>query len=937
MSDMGWLNLELDDFTQLVDEEELKEIPVDLDTFLTDKYYLGGAGIKNISPVQRQIIEGIAQIYKLPTLIKIHGEEVGQKIWDETYHEIVAMCGKGGGKDFSSRIGFAYSIYKLHCLRDPIGYYNKAQGTYIDLLNIAINADQARDVFFKPLNNILSASPYFQERGFEPRKSSLEFYECPIRLFSGNSEAESWEGLDLLLVVLDEIAAFKGLGPNVPVLTPDGWVKNGDLRVGDKVIGADGKATSIQGVFPMGQKEVFEIEFEDGETAQCSEDHIWNVDEYSDGRRKTNKNLQLKDFKSLELKGKWNQKRYSIPVVQPVEFNSLGDLPIDPYVMGILLSEGSLRGKVVSFANGDDFIVEEVKCRLPGYEIKTSDGVSWRINNSGKLKAQLEELGLWGHKADTKFIPELYLRASVNERKMLLRGLMDGDGTVARGHGSYKTVSDNLARDVIELCRSLGGVPMGKRHPSWYPNENGNRIQCLDAWNISPRVPFNPFFLPRKAEKFKLHKRTLKRSIVDVRSLGYEEEMTCIKVANDDGLYVINDYVVTHNTDSQFQKSGGGAQRLSASGIYDMSKNSVVSRFADIGKTILLSFPRFQGDFICQRYEETENDPNVLRIKAPTWVMNPYVTRESLEPQFIRNPIQAKMRFGCEPPEMIDAFFRDPAQVRRCFRGDWEIKNKGELTEKVVYHEIPDLFPINDDGTIKPWFKAEDDHTRYIHVDLGLKRDRAAICMVHSPGVRNIEVEEGVFEKLPVVKMDLVHFWEASEGKEIDFQNIREFIKLLARKFPVGLVTYDRWQSVDTIQILKKRGINCDTHSVKRNDYDTLSTAFYDGRFSGYFHKILVEDELLKLQVLDNGKVDHPEGLHDDLAQALASAVWNCCEFADLDMEIDISILGDEEDWETLEYAEALEEEQRSNDGRRNKKVELTYDEDDAGFDFISI
>lgn len=597
---LSWLNTDLDDFASLLDDNELREHPVDLDTFLQDKYYLGNAKIKQISDTQRQIIEAISQIYKLPTLIKIYGEEEGKKRWDNTYHEIVAMCGKGGGKDFSSRVGFAYTIYKLHCLRDPIEYYDKAHGTYIDLLNIAINADQARDVFFNPLKNILSASPYFQEKGFEPRKSSLEFYESPIRLFSGNSEAESWEGLDLLLVVLDEIAAFK--------------------------------------------------------------------------------------------------------------------------------------------------------------------------------------------------------------------------------------------------------------------------------------------------------------------------------------------------TDAQFSKSsGGGAQRLSASGIYDMSKNSVVSRFAEIGKTILLSFPRFQGDFICQRYEETSGDPTVLRIKAPTWVMNPFVTRESLEPQFQRNPVQAEMRFGCNPPEMIDAFFRDPHRVRQCFRGEWYVKDAGTPDEKALLREQEDLNPINEDGTLKTWFKADQDFPRFMHVDLGLKRDRAALCMVHSPGTRKVEVEYGVWERLPVIKMDLIHYWEAKPGQEIDFAKIREFIKLLARKFPIAQVTFDRWQSVDMQQILNKRGIHCDQHSVKKNDYDTLSTAFYDGRFTGYFHHMLVEDELLKLQVLDNGKVDHPEGFHDDLAQCLASATWNACEFADLESEIDLSILGTGDEWEDVELAEALEEEAIKNDGRRRPQAELTYDENEYEFDIISI
>lgn len=935
---MDFLKTTFADFEELFEEGDLKEIPVDLDTFLNDPYYLGKAKIKQISEVQRKIIESISQIYKLPTLIEIHGEEEGTRIWEEdTYHEIVAMCGKGGGKDFSSRLGFIYTIYKLHCLRDPITYYDKAHGTYIDLLNIAINADQANNVFFSPLKNIISMSPYFQEKGFEPRKSTLEFYECPIRLHSGNSEAEAWEGLDLMLVVLDEIAAFKCLGENVPVLTPDGWVKNGELKVGDYVIGRDGKPTEVLHVFEAGNKEVFEVEFEDGAVVQCSDDHIWHVREYSDGRRPSYKDLELKDFKSLTLKGKHNQKRYAIPVVEPVEFAPSDPLPIDPYVMGILIGDGSIAGGSVRFTSDDDFVVREVSKRLPECQVRHSSKCDYLITGGGIID-KLRDLGLWGHRANDKFIPAPYLYASVEDRKLLLAGLMDSDGTPARGHGSYTTVSTRLKDDFIELCRGLGGVPMASEHNAWYKGSDEDRVECQKKWMICPRVPFNPFLLPRKAEKWKPHKRTLWRTIVDVRSLGYAEKMKCIKVANEDGLYVINDYVVTHNTDSNLKNNAGGAQRLSASSIYDMSKNSVVSRFGDIGKVVLLSFPRFSGDFICQRYDESANEGGVLRIKAPTWVMNPFVTRESLEPQFKRSPVQAEMRFGCNPPEMIDAFFRDPAAVRQCFRGEWEVIDAGTPEEKRVLREIPELFPLNPDGTFKDWFEAKDDYPRFIHVDLGLKRDRAALCMVHSPGTRKVEIEYEVYENLPVIKMDLIHYWEAKEGQEIDFSQVREMIKLLARKFPVAKVTFDRWNSNDMVQMLNRRGIYATHHSVKKNDYDTLSTAFYDGRFSGYFVEELVEKELLKLQILNNGKVDHPEGFHDDLAQALASAVWNCCEHADLDTEIELDILGTADDWEALEYAEAVDEERRRKDRRFGKqKSSMTYDESEDDFNWHTI
>src|SRR5690606_24174973 len=114
-----------------------------------------------------------------------------------------------------------------------------------------------------------------------------------------------------------------------------------------------------------------------------------------------------------------------------------------------------------------------------GEVVSAGPDCDWRINGSAKLRDSLKSLGLWGCRADTKFIPELYLRSSVKERKMLLRGLMDGDGTIARGHGSYTTVSTKLKDDVVELCRSLGGVPTSSSHESYYLDTEGDRVPCL--------------------------------------------------------------------------------------------------------------------------------------------------------------------------------------------------------------------------------------------------------------------------------------------------------------------------------------------------------------------------------------------------------------------------------------------------------------------------
>ena len=543
MSDYLGVNLEFEDFDRLLKQDELVEEPVSIEVFVKDKKYLG---LPDLSEIQTEIVRHSTQIFRKPTLIKLMGEEKGTEYYNNyTDNEVICMLGKGSGKDHCSRISIAYSSYLLHCLRDPLGYYGKAHGVYIDLLNLAVNAQQAQRVFFEPLKNLLLSSPYFNSVGFEPRVSEIFFFSRPVRLFSGHSESEGWEGYEVLTIVLDEIAAFKT---------------------------------------------------------------------------------------DSELKG-------------------------------------------------------------------------------------------------------------------------------------------------------------------------------------------------------------------DTRAKG------------------------------------------SASAIYNMSKLSVMSRFPEVGKVILLSFPRYKGDFIQQRYYNSreKKEPKTWTIKAATWEVNPTIKREQLESEYIRNPIEAKARFECEPPSMEDAYFRDENLVRKAFN----------------YADNP----LDEEGRFHPWFNNSDSHRRFIHVDLGLKRDRSALCMTHCSGITEIKTSMGV-EKLPVINVDLIYSWQAEPGEEINFASVRQMIIDLCRRFDVGLVTFDRWQSVEMIQSLRALGVNADFHSVKKTDYDTLMTAIYDTRLRGYWDNHLVEDELLKLRLFSNNRIDHPNSGSKDMADALAGSVFAAASNIMVDNEIDLEILNfdiDSEKYDDLE------------------------------------
>ena len=192
------------DFLDALDGESFEERPVSVEEFVTSKDFLG---LPPLSEYQYQMINASTQIYKKETLINLYGEESGNKRWKQTCNEVILQLGKGSGKDYSSTIACAYIVYLLLCLKDPATYYGKPPGDSIDILNIAINSEQAKNVFFKGFTTRIERSPWFQGK-YNSKASSIEF-DKSITVHSGHSQRESWEGYNVIVVVLDEIAGFE--------------------------------------------------------------------------------------------------------------------------------------------------------------------------------------------------------------------------------------------------------------------------------------------------------------------------------------------------------------------------------------------------------------------------------------------------------------------------------------------------------------------------------------------------------------------------------------------------------------------------------------------------------------------------------------------------------------------------------------------------------
>jgi len=191
------------DFIEILDGEEFEERPVDLKTFVTSPDYLG---LPPLSENQYTLIARSSQIYKESTLIKLYGEDLGKQMFRQTCVEVIAQLGKGSGKDYSSTIAVAYIVYLLLCLKDPAAYYGKPPRDAIDILNIAINAQQANNVFFKGFKMRIESSPWFAGK-YTDKASEIKF-DKSITVHSGHSEREAWEGYNVLVVILDEISGF---------------------------------------------------------------------------------------------------------------------------------------------------------------------------------------------------------------------------------------------------------------------------------------------------------------------------------------------------------------------------------------------------------------------------------------------------------------------------------------------------------------------------------------------------------------------------------------------------------------------------------------------------------------------------------------------------------------------------------------------------------
>jgi hypothetical protein len=376
------------------------------------------------------------------------------------------------------------------------------------------------------------------------------------RITKGTEEQEAiWKAMTSGSTGHILVDAKAGTGKEQPVdclvQTPRGPVPIGCLSVGDVIFASSGSLQHVVGVYPQGVKQSYRVSFRDGAVTRCGHEHLWlltNKGKYANREKVVPLSYMLGNVTNSE-----GDCKHRIPLCQAVRYEPREYL-IDPYLLGLLIGNGYLSGNTpaISFNAEDTGILEEFHKIVSRSQLRTAlrctggDGLQTtlvpddklRHNSENWLTVELRRLGL-NVKSPEKDIPKEYLIGSVDQRRRLLAGLMDTDGSCRENRTSYSTTSFNLAMAVRTLVQSLGGTAILALPDTRYKHT---------CYTVNVKMFESPFGVSSKSASWHPSaKNPPSRYITAIEPDGPCEQV-CIKVSSSDSLYLTDEFVCTHNT-----------------------------------------------------------------------------------------------------------------------------------------------------------------------------------------------------------------------------------------------------------------------------------------------------------------------------------------------------------------------------------------------------
>jgi len=682
-----------------------------------------------------------------------------------------------------------------------------------------------------------------------------------------------------LAIFTGGIGIGKALRSDQRVATPSGWVPIGDLRTGDLVTGSDGAPTRVTGVFPQGQRELYEFVVEGGSTVICDGDHLWRVRHALGGPWVTVKTADLIEAGLEEPDGSpsWVIQRMS--------------------------------GAALTHPNGE----------LPTSPAQHATETTNPSNTNPRISPT-------------------HLSASISDRVELMAILMDLWGDPYSAGSRNQTIplpSEEFAEDFAELVLSLGG----EAAINVYTEADGSPL--FEVEFCVEYCPFADPELAAIWEAGH-ESPTQVRSILSIEPAG-TGDATCISVEARDSLFVTEGYIVTHNTtvasiilpymvhwclclrdpqayfgllpgsriafmmmstsssqakevlfadvkariawspwfknypiDKKFANqirfdndiwilpgdSGettfegynilGGildeadshkrtdAKDYAENG-YETIFNRMSSRYEDRGFLLIIGQWKLARGFVAKKWEEFEDNPLAYRSKLTIWEsrgddyyekdINGKVRkfffdldRKQIVPNHIVDRMGGPSSNMMEIPEVYrDQFVTNPEKALRDLAGMPPKVDDPFIRLDYKIHHARDRWverhgaepPVDPQGRIASWFKAPNSLKRVGHIDIGYSSNGDAAAIAMGHVERMIEVDD---ELKPYISIDFLYREKAIPGQQVQLSHLRQVIYSLQKKYKYKLVTVtlDGFQSLDTIQQFNRNRIQSDNLSVDK-------------------------------------------------------------------------------------------------------------------------
>lgn len=434
----------------------------------------------------------------------------------------------------------------------------------------------------------------------------------------------------------DVTTVFKGYGAkalslDTRVYTTDGYTTIGECAVGQMIYGPDGNLAEITAKSEIFNKPMYKLELDDGRFLKVSEDHINSVmiNVQPNGTAKwldydlTTKEL-IKHGWLHTKKGNANHKGVSNKSIMkirntlPLEYETK-ELPVDPYTLGLILGDGSIKKNASGITiTGDSVDVEFYRKNIP-YTLgdnyldkRTKNVLTFAVKG---INNNIRELKLDVH-GNYKFIPECYYFGDIYQRLELLRGLLDTDGSISgNGRITFVSASEQLVDDIIRLVRSLGG--------------KGKKRATLNAYISELWINMNPFKLPRKAERFiKDRQHWDNVNVIGITPIT-DEPSQCIAIDNEYHQFLAGEYFRTHNTGVRGAKEMGQRPYLAILDdlISDEDARSATVRASiedTVYKAIDYALHPSRRKTIWSGTPFNANDPLYKAVESGAWYVNVY-------------------------------------------------------------------------------------------------------------------------------------------------------------------------------------------------------------------------------------------------------------------------------------------------------------------------